>query len=50
MRILFALLIASLGIQPAMLLAQVLFTYTPLMNQLFNSAPLPAVAWLPIVH
>jgi len=33
----------------AMLLAQLLFTYTPLMNQLFNSAPLPVTMWIPIV-
>lgn len=29
--------------------AQLLFTYTPLLNRLFHSAPLPAVAWLRIL-
>ncbi|HQT32264.1 MAG: carbonate dehydratase [Hydrogenophilales bacterium 17-61-76] len=33
----------------AMMLAQLAFTYLPLMNQLFHSAPIDAFYWLPII-
>ena len=33
----------------AMLAAQLLFTYAPVMNQLFHTAPISGVAWLQIV-
>jgi cation-transporting ATPase F len=33
----------------AMVSAQILFTYAPVMNELFHSAPLPAESWLRIV-
>ncbi len=33
----------------AMLVAQLLFTYLPLMNKLFHTAPIDAVSWLRIV-
>ncbi len=33
----------------AMMVAQLLFTYTPFMNKLFHSAPISGLAWLKIV-
>jgi magnesium-transporting ATPase (P-type) len=33
----------------AMLMAQLLFTYTPFMNKLFHSAPISGLAWLKII-
>jgi magnesium-transporting ATPase (P-type) len=33
----------------AMLAAQIAFTYAPVMNRLFHTAPLPAATWLHII-
>ena len=39
----------AFGGAAAMLLAQLLFTYTPVMNRLFHTAPIGAESWLRIL-